>query len=178
MQRIMCELSLVKVGWVNDAHGLKGELYVRLKADRADWLEVCEELWLKPHQIEQPQAFKLNWAKPHRDGLIVNLVGLADRTQAELWKRAEVLVDADLLEGDLETGLYLGQYLGTQVFDPEGQSLGRVVGLGSNGPQDLLVIENACGRFEVPLVSEFLREVNLEEGRVVMDLPEGLVERP
>lgn len=166
----------VSVGRVRDAHGLRGEIFVALKAKVADWLETLQVFRLiTPANLEQ--EFLVMAAREHKDGLIVTLNQVENRTQAEALRGSRVEIPAEYLVAEEEDeSLFLGQFLGLEVSDERLGRLGLVVGLGSNGPQDLLVIETARGRFDVPLVEDFICELNLDKKYLKMDLPEGLIE--
>ncbi|MEK6555670.1 MAG: ribosome maturation factor RimM, partial [Bdellovibrionota bacterium] len=74
-----------EVGRVKDAHGLKGELFVRLFAGRADWLDRFTVGYLVSPDESEVQQFEVEEASPHKDGLILKM-GLTDRTPAEKLK--------------------------------------------------------------------------------------------
>lgn len=164
----------VSVGRVRDAHGIKGEIFIALKAKQADWLEDLETLRLV--QATGAREFSVSSAREHKDGLIVNLDGVVNRNQAEELRGSRVEISQKLIVADPEDGLYLGQFVGLKVMSPEEYFWGTIVDLGSNGAQDLIVVENAKGRFDVPLVEAFIVELDLDKQIIVMDLPEGLIE--
>ncbi|MGE0764041.1 MAG: ribosome maturation factor RimM [Bdellovibrionales bacterium] len=166
----------LSVGRIRDAHGIKGEVFVALRAKQADWLESLEVFRLSG-PTQTPKDFEVLAARPHKDGLIVTLVDVQDRNQAEALRGCRVEIPMEyVIEEDEEESLYLGQYLGLQVVDQTLGDLGQVVDLGSNGPQDLLVVQTTKGRFEIPLVEAFIVELNLQAKLIKVDLPEGLVE--
>ncbi len=164
------------VGRIRDAHGIKGELFVALKAKTADWLESLEVLGLKTASGLEFQSHDVTAARPHKDGLIVRLQNVDDRNQADLLRGSTVAIPEEYLEGDTEDGLFLQQLEGAKIFDTKGVEVGTVVAFGFNGAQDLLVIENPKGRFDIPFVEDFIVELDLNEKHIVMELPEGLVE--
>jgi 16S rRNA processing protein RimM len=164
------------VGRVRDAHGIKGEIFVALRAKRADWLDVLSVLGLKSSPAGEVVPFEVEAARAHKDGLIVRLKGVTDRNGAEALRGQTVTVPQDYVEAEEGNTVFLGQLLGLEVVDQDGHTLGEIVDLGSNGAQDLLVIKNAKGRFDVPLVDDFIGGLDLKSRRLLMTLPEGLVE--
>lgn len=163
------------VGWVKDAHGLKGELYIQLYANTADWLESAESLYLENEEGEFSE-WKLEKAKPFKDGLIVKFEGLSDRTPAEKLRKFKVFIDESLLVSEPGEAVYLKQLKGFMVVD-KGQEIGRVTGFASNGPQDLLCVERS-GRAEalIPLVDAYILSIDFDNDRLEMDLPPGLLD--
>lgn len=162
---------LKQVGKVKEAHGLKGELYVLLFTPERDWLEEVERFFLGANGTE----YLCERVKPHKQGLILKLEGVADRTAAEALKGASVSVEDDLFVSEPGEQIYLSEILHFELCDPEGKNRGRICGFSSNGVQDLLKVETEKGVFEVPFVDAFLQEIDFEAKKVLMDLPVGLL---
>jgi 16S rRNA processing protein RimM len=169
------KLKYTRVGWVKDAHGLRGELFVRLQAKTADWL--TDDLTLHLEKEGGLTAeFSVEKAKPFKDGLIVKLEGMNDRTAAEGWKRAQVSIPAELLVAEPGERVFLEQLMGFSVLDG-GVVVGRVVGFGTNGSQDLLRVDRGDGREAlVPLVDDFIERLDFDNGQIHMTLPPGLLD--
>ena len=118
---------------------------------------------------------------PGKPLLRVHFAGIDDRDRAEALRGREVwLARADLpaLKPD---EFYLADLIGLSVerLRPEGriQPLGTVVGLTSNGAQDLLEVEyEPPGRrrdtWLLPVLPQFIVEI---EGRLRVDLPLGML---
>ncbi len=106
---------------------------------------------------------------------VIAVEGVADRDAAEAVRGAELSVDAEMLpelEGDR---YYVHDLVGCGLEDAEGKYLGEVVAI-TPGPRDWLEVENNGERSLVPMVQEWLKEVNLEERRIVIDPPAGLAD--
>jgi len=160
---------------VKDAHGLRGELYVQLHAKSADWLS-GEKLKIHLQKLDGTALeFEVERAKPFKAGLIVKLAGMNDRTAAEGWRKAQVYVSKDLLVSEPGERLFLDQLLDFVVLD-NGVEVGRVAGFSTNGAQDLLRVERPGGEVLVPLVDAFILRIEFEQKRLLMSLPEGLLD--
>jgi len=163
------------VGWISSAHGIRGELFVRLYAGVADWQEAAEDLFLLPPSGTDLKKFKKIKLQPHKDGLIARLEGVDDRTLAETFTKAGVYVREEILQSPPGEPVFLKQIEGFEVTSPRGEVLGRIVGFASNGPQDLLRVQTASGEALVPLVDAFLVHIDFDKQQVTMDLPPGLL---
>jgi 16S rRNA processing protein RimM len=105
----------------------------------------------------------------------MRLEGVGSREAAEALRGEELTVEAAELP-DLDEGhYYIHDLIGCRVLDPVGKDIGEVVGV-VPGPQDRLEIAHRSGRSLVPMVREMLQQVDVEEGYIVIDLPEGLME--
>jgi len=104
---------------------------------------------------------------------VIAVDGVGDRDAAEALRGAELSIDAEALpdlEGDR---YYVHDLVGCGVEDTDGEYIGEVVAI-RPGPRDWLEVEHDGARSLVPMVQEWLREVNLEDRRIVIDPPAGL----
>src|SRR5690606_22742316 len=125
-------------------------------------------------QLELP----IQSIRKHKSGLILKTPALKDRNAAELLKGYAFYIPTELLSADDGEQPFLFELRDFVVTDPQDQLLGEIKDFGSNGIQDLLVVRNAKGDFEVPFVEQFVVEIDYEAKTIKMDLPEGLVELP
>lgn len=167
-----------RVGYVKSAHGIRGELFLGLFAKKADWLEDVKDLALLKEGQTTLQILEISSLREHKDGLIAQLKGIADRNESELWRRAAVYVRQEALVAAQPGEIYLHQIEGFELADAAGVILGRIEGFGTNGPQDLLkVLVAANGRQAlVPFVQAFIVDIDFDKKLVRMDLPPGLLD--
>lgn len=161
-----------KAGWVKDAHGLKGELYIQLFAKQADWLDSFEQFWLETKT--GVESFEVERAKPHKDGLIVKSGAIADRTRAEGLKGAQFFIPSEYLVANEGESIFLKQIDSFKVIDGD-KDLGVIKSFSSNGAQDLLVVESPAGEVLIPFVDAFIKNIDFEKRTIFLELPEGLV---
>lgn len=179
------------VGRVKDAHGLKGEIWVVLFAGQADWLESLKEdgkFWLSKNEDlsgDAPVEFALKGVRPHKNGLILQTAAIKDRTQAEGFKGHFLAIPETYLESEDGDVPFLDEIEGFQVFEKSGVELGPIIGFESNGLQDLLVVELKAGvrpgvkagdRVEIPFVESYVDELDYDEARLTMTIPDQLIE--
>jgi len=173
---------LTMVGKIKDAHGLKGELYVLLFAGTADWLDDFTEAHLGEEGHEDGTTlttFNVLDARPHKKGLRLKLEGFKDRNKAEEWIKKYLYISSEYLvtnEEEDDGKPFLKELLGAEVIDQTLGAIGVVKDFSSNGVQDLLIVEGTEKTYQIPLVTEFWLEFNREENKIVMNLPEGLLD--
>jgi 16S rRNA processing protein RimM len=168
------------VGWISDAHGLKGELYVRLYADQSDWLNELDSFYLLSQKTPAPEninEFKVKVKKPHKKGLIIGTPQIQDRTAAENMIGHWFYISEEILiSEDDSSEFYLKEIMGFEVRDQQLGVVGKVHGFSSNGEQDLLVLKHNGKEVLIPLIEEFVIEIDFDRGLIEMDLPEGLLD--
>lgn len=164
--------SKFKVGWVRDAHGLKGELYIQLFAKQADWLESFKQFWLETKT--GLEAFEVARAKPHKDGLIVKSNAIEDRTHAEKLKGAQFFIPNEYLVAKEGESIFLKQIEGFKVVEAD-QELGIIKSFATNGAQDLLVVQGIEKEMLIPFVEAFVKNIDYDLKTLFVELPEGLL---
>ena len=158
----------VEIGIVSRAHGIRGELRVHLHNPASRALDDAEVLWLGDRE------YRIESARPVAGAYLVALAGVPDRNAAETLRGRPVLVARDDLELD-EGEVLLADLVGCRVELPDGSEWGVVSGL-ELGAQDRLVIRQGEVERLLPVVDEFLLDIDVEGRRIVVDPPADLPE--
>ena len=158
------------------AVGLKGE--VKFLPGPDFWPEILDVdgvLLVSPEGESREAAIERSRAK--KTVWVLKLGGVDSIDEAENLIGSTLVVDVDALdENDLPRELRPFQAIGLAVRLIDGTPVGRVVDIVTGPAQDCLVVERETGRFLVPLVAEVVRRIDLGEGIVEIDPPEGLME--
>lgn len=159
-------MQRLEVGYVARAHGLSGEVRVHLHARESTALLEVDHIYLDGREVV------IESARPTVGAILLQLEGVSDRDAAEALRGKKVEIDRAAVA--LEPGEYLLADLpGCTVFDAAGVELGSIVEVMA-GPQPILVIHGGGRERLVPAVPEFVREVDTQARRVVVELPDGL----
>ena len=166
------------VGWVKQAHGIRGELFVQLYAGSADWLNHLDGIFLLAPSEDSIKKWEVEVCRPHKDGLILKVKGIADRNLSETMKRTGVYVPDEWLEtADDDEEMYLKEVLGFEIIDTSDVLLGKITGFASNRMQDLLHVLRPDGTEAlIPFVEAFIVHIDFDKQQVKMDLPPGLID--
>ncbi len=171
------------------AQGLRGELKADIRTDNPTKRfkkgtvvktdsEFFPTLTVRGYRINNSKSF-------------LSFEEITDRTVAEKMCFTKIFVDTDEIEDeDEEEGYYLHELQGLAVYDVERNLLGKVVDLIFGSMQDIIVvepeppmsltdsdIENVSKKYEdvlVPFARQIVLEVNLDEGYILLDPPNGL----
>jgi len=167
------------LGRVIGAHGLRGELRVRLLDEEDNNLHAMASVWLAREEGD-PKAVEARVravGSGRRGEARLALEGVDGRDAAEALRGR--LVQAAVTQlGRLEPGEYY-QYelVGCRVEDGNGRVLGVVSGIWETGAPDVLVVVDAQRREHlIPAAREILREVDVAARRITIDAPAGLLD--
>ncbi len=165
----------VTVGRVSGLYGVTGWVkvfsYTRPKENilaYTPWLLQTADGW-RPYRLERGRV--------HGKGLIASLAEIGDRESARLLMGCDIAVSRSQLPELPEGEYYWCDLIGLEVYNRQDDSLGRVVEVQETGANDVLVVEGE-ERCLIPLLMEqFVREVDLKQGRIIVDWdPEWLQE--
>lgn len=119
------------------------------------------------------RSCRLLEGKVHGQTLLVSLEGISDRNVAESMQGFEIAVArADFPQPD-EGEYYWDQLTGLEVFNLQGELLGRVVGVLETGAHEVLKIQGEQDSKPVerliPFVGALVQSVDLTGKRIVVD---------
>lgn len=160
------KVLMAKIG---AAHGIRGE--VRVKPYGDDPLSFADYGVLTTR--DGKRSFEVERAREQKTVVITKFKGITDRNQAEELNGIDLFIDRDQLPEPEEDEFYYSDLTGLDVIDHNGEILGKIIAVQDFGAGDLLEVRPKRGRsFYVPFTKEFVPEIDLENGRVNVDLPE------
>jgi 16S rRNA processing protein RimM len=164
----------VAVGRVLRPHGVRGEVVVQVLSD------VPGRLWAGSKVLGSREGrasipLVVDTCRDHKTGAVVRFAGYGDRDRAE--ELRDLLLEVDRSEvPEAPAGTYYWfQLLGCRC-QVDGEDLGEVVDLVEDGGGLLLVVSDGEREVPIPFVQSFLKDVDVERGRIGLDLPPGLLE--
>ena len=148
--------------------GARGEVKAELRTDYPDRLASRTTVFLG-REDEEPRAYTLRGVRFHQGRALLSLVGCDDRTTAESLRG--LLVQVPTAEAPLPPpgSFYIYQIIGLEVQGIDGALLGRVTAVLTTGSNDVYVVQGDKGEILVPAVSDFVRQIDLEHGRMIVD---------
>jgi 16S rRNA processing protein RimM len=146
---------------VAGAHGVKGEVRLKLFSDSAESLARHQTLFVggaERRLIDVREGGKT---------AVARFEGVSDRGSAEALRGSLVEVARDALPPLGEGEYYHADMIGLACEDHEGQPAGTVVGIENFGAGDLLEVENESGKRSLIPFRDGVAD--LVDGRIVLD---------
>jgi len=167
--------DLIQVGHITGAYGLRGGIRVTPYSTDADALLNIKTWWIDKPTLRPVQV---RLAKHHSGDVTATLVEVSDRDAAEALKGATVQVSRADFPALPDDEYYWTDLIGLEAVNLQGEVLGKVVDMLSNGPQSILRIvapgdpnapDAKLDERLVPFVDPFVKTVDLQARRITLD---------
>jgi 16S rRNA processing protein RimM len=172
--------AMVQVGFVFRAHGMEGELKVNPEhTDDPARFEELDTVYLgrSPRAVTRHEIASVRYQETKRGTtVILGLADVASRSDAEAVMKQKVFVDeADLELADDE--IFIHELVGLSVVTEAGETLGTVANYMEMPAQDVFVVHRPeAGEAMIPAVEDFIVDIDLDGGRLVVRPIEGLLD--
>lgn len=187
---------MVQVGRVRRAFGLKGELVVQPSTNepgvvfapgRRVYADIAEPVSSDSAPGEPGGATDLRGdgarracivesSRPFKDGWLVKLDCVADKTAADLWRGVQFVAPLDELTPPGENEAYEHELVGMRVSEATHGDIGIVAGWYAVPQGLVLEVRGGQWRADVPFNEAFVTKVDRERRAITLTLPDGLLE--
>jgi 16S rRNA processing protein RimM len=150
------------MGRVAGAYGVRGWVKVAPGGGVLGTLAGVREWWIGE------RAYAVSEAKVHGAAVVAKLEGLESREQAQALSGQEVSVRREALPPTEEGHYYLDDLVGLEVVNEQGERLGVVKRLFSNGAQDVMEVAGDRTRL-MPWVPAVVKQVDLAAARITVE---------
>lgn len=147
------------VGYVRKAHGLKGEVVVRLTTNRDERVAKGAVLYSGDDELV------VKASRPKDKDFLVLFEGITAREGADPLAGTELYADA--LDDPDE--LWVHELIGCRLIDQHGTDHGEVTAVHANPASDLLELDS-----EALVPATFITDVDIEAKTVSASVPDGL----
>jgi 16S rRNA processing protein RimM len=166
------------IGHVIGAHGVQGELKVEVLTADAQRFGQLDKVYLGINDDTEPTPRSLIGYRVHKGRVLLRLEGLEDRTAAQALRGCLVQIPYEEAPPLEEDEYFEHQILGLEVWTTSDKFLGHVSEVLYTGANEVYVITDPAGErpnILIPAIAEVVRKVDLEKGRLVVELLDGLM---
>lgn len=161
--------------------GRRGEVLAEILTDFPERFAAMREAWLRRSSTADPAPIRLEQSWLHKGRIVLKLAGVDSISDAELLRGAEIVVPLPARVQLEEGAAYIGDLIGCELIDVHPQEPSRIGTVEDVIQQelatDLLVVAGADGvEHWIPFAKAYLVRTDLENRRIEMNLPPGLLE--
>jgi 16S rRNA processing protein RimM len=165
----------VSIGYINGAHGIKGELRVTPWTDDPQRFLLLKKVMLFSsggaigqfivEQVRYPQKF-----------LLLKLKEINTRTDAEALKGSEIKIPRKKCLQLPPDHYYHFELVGLRVESVEGQFIGVITDIMEMPANDVYVVRNGDQEILIPAIKDVIKQVDLKNSIMKIFMLDGLVD--
>lgn len=166
--------QMFNMGKIANTHGVKGEIKIYPYTDDLTKFEDFDYLLIEG---EGEKKFEVEFARVHKNMVLLKLKQFSDINEVLRFKEKNVYVYREDVEDDSE-GHYIVDLIGCMIIDEAGRELGTLTDVLQNTAQDVYSVKakDTGLIFYIPVVDEFVKEIDIEKKIIRVQLIEGLIE--
>ncbi len=163
------------LGKIAKKFSFKGEVLIYLDTDEPELYENMESVFvdfnknLVPFFIENSNLHK-------NDFLRTQFEDVNNEEEADRILGCEVYLPLSMLPKLEGNKFYFHEVIGFEIEDQRLGVFGKIVSINDTSAQPLFEVINGNVEILVPMIDQFLVKIDRENKKVIMNLPEGLVE--
>src|SRR4051812_3732642 len=149
------------MGRIAGSYGVRGWVKVAPGGGASQGLVEAKEWWIGD------KAYKVV-AKVHGSTVVAQISGVHTREEALALKGSKVSIRRELMSAPGDGHYYLVDLIGLEVVNQQGEALGTVKRLFTNGAQDVMELAGKKERL-IPWVPTVVKAVDLAERRITVE---------
>ncbi len=163
----------IEAGAIVRPHGLRGEVVVDLKRDLLELIVEGMEVRVTTRKGEE-HSLAVEQAREHQGRLIVKFADIDSRDDAESVRTWTVWMTREQVGSLGEDRWFVQDIVGLEVFTVDGERLGAIAEVLHMPANDVYVVKSDEGEILLPAIEDVVQDVDIEAGRMVVQLIEGM----
>ncbi len=163
------------LGKIAKKFSFKGEVLIYLDTDEPELYENMESVFVEFNKNLVP-FFIENSSLHKNDFLRVQFEDVDSEEEADSILNCDVYLPLSMLPKLSGNKFYFHEVIGFEIEDKRLGVFGKIVSINDTTAQPLFEVLNGEVEMLIPMIDQFLIKIDRENKKVIMDLPEGLVE--
>lgn len=162
--------NYIEVGQIVNTHGLKGEVKVNPWTDFPEVYSSFECVF-----TNDGTEYKINGIKYQKGCVLLKLDGVDNIDDAEKMRGNTLYVPRELFDSLPENTYLIADIIGLAVKDSD-TVYGVISDVITTGSNDVYIVKGeSYPQLLIPAVKDVVKEINIEKGYVLVDIPKGLI---
>ncbi len=163
------------LGKIAKKFSFNGEVLIYLDTDEPELYENMESVFVEYNKNLVP--FFIENSNLHKsDFLRVKFEDVDDEAEADAIMGCEIYLPLSMLPKLEGNRFYFHEVIGFEIEDQRLGVFGKIVSINDTSAQPLFEVINGNVEILIPMIDQFLVKIDRENKKVIMNLPEGLVE--
>lgn len=166
--------QFLQVGVISSTHGVRGEVKVFPTTDDKNRFKKLKKVILDTGKEQMP--LEIEGVKFFKQFAILKFKGIDNINDIEKYKGRSLLVERANAVRLRKDEYFIADMIGMDVYTEDGAIFGKLTDVMETGANDVYVVETTKGQeVLIPAIKQCILEVDVEAGKMVVHLLEGLV---
>ena len=168
--------DLISIGKILNFHGIKDEVKIGFTKGKDALVQSLKKVYVKNGNDEM--VLTVSSVRFHKQFALIKFKEINSIDEVEAIKGLEIKIPKSVAEEQLqEDEFFVSDLVGMSVVNNDGEKIGYVKEVGSNGASEILEVVDANEKKHlIPFVKALVPVVDVKNFRVVINDIEGLIE--
>ena len=163
------------LGKIAKKFSFKGEVLAYLDTDQPELYENLESVFVEFNKNLVP-FFIVSSSLHKNDFLRIRFEDMNTEEDAYSIMNCPIYLPISMLPKLSGNKFYFHEVIGFEIEDKRVGVFGKIVSINDTTAQPLFEVENGAVQLLIPMIDQFLVKIDRPNKKVLMDLPEGLIE--
>lgn len=166
-------LEYLSVGQIVNVHGFKGEVKVYPLSNDIERFKQLKQVYVE--KGEELNSYEVQSIKYLKNTVVLKLKGVDTEEQANSLRNCYVKVERQKAVKLPKDNFFICDLIECEVHDINGVLLGTIIDVMQTGSNDVFVVKKGNKEILIPALKSIVKEVNIEDRKIKVELPEGLM---
>ena len=166
---------MLRVGVLANTHGIRGEVKVFPTTDDVKRFEKLKQVFIDTEK--ELIELQIKGVKYFKNLVILKFKNIDNINQIEKYKGRDLLITREHAVPLEEDEYFIYDIIGAEVMEENGEKVGELKEVLTTGANDVYVVKTTKGKeILLPVIPDCVKEVNVQEKKVVVHLMAGLTD--
>lgn len=162
----------INIGKIVNTHGIKGDLKIYPLTDDKTRFEDLDYVYIQ----DEYDKFYIEEVWYHKNFVMLKFYDYDNINDVIKFKNKYIYIHKDNLVKLPEDTYFIFDLIDIDVYTTDGEYIGNIVEVLQSGISDTYIIKNNDKEILIPAVKEFIKDINIQDKRMVIRPIEGLIE--
>lgn len=167
-------MQYLEIGQIVNTFGIKGMVKVRPFTDNIERFNKLKKVYVVNKNARK--ELKIEEVKYHKNMVLVKFEGVENLEDAENYRNYYLEIDRKDAKPLEEGNYYIVDLLGLDVYEEEGNFLGKLEDIYNTGSNDIYVVKSEDGKqVLLPAIKDVIKKIDIENKKIIVHLIKGLI---
>ena len=163
-----------EIGQIVNTFGIKGMVKVKPFTDNINKFDELKQIYIQ--NKEGKKEYQIEEVKYHKQMVLIKFKGINNPEDADLLRGSYLIINRKDQKPLEEGTYYIVDLLGLDVYTDKNVLLGKLEDIYNTGSNDIYVVKDELGKqVLLPAISEVIRNIDIENGKIIVHLLPGLM---